>query len=97
MHTRIGGTAAGKDCSRQEHLGQPEQYSINQDTFEYVTADYDAVGGFSWNLMYEWINIDDDVLNKKCNQEESIPTPNLPGGNFAINKEFFKLLGQQGR
>ena len=72
----------------------PNMDIIDQETFEYDTADYAAVGGFNWNLIYQWININEDILSKRSNPDEPIPTPNLPGGNFAIDKEFFKFLGQ---
>ena len=67
---------------------------IDQDTFEYVIADYESIGGFNWNLMYEWVGINNNILKKQPNAEDPIQTPNLPGGNFAIDKEFFKILGQ---
>jgi polypeptide N-acetylgalactosaminyltransferase len=71
----------------------PNIDNIDQDTFKYSKTDYESVGGFNWNLMYEWI-IPDQVLDKQTNPSEPVPTPNLPGGNFAIDREFFKNLGQ---
>ena len=75
-------------------VASPNMDIIDHDTFEYVPADYASVGGFNWNLMYEWISISEETLNKLTNLEDPIQTPNLPGGNFAIDKEFFKVLGQ---
>jgi len=40
------------------------------------------------------VGINNNILKKQPNAEDPIQTPNLPGGNFAIDKEFFKILGQ---
>ena len=67
---------------------------IDHDTFEYNIAPYESVGGFNWNLMFSWKNIPDEDILKQNNPAEPLQTPTLPGGNYAIDREFFNILGQ---
>ena len=72
----------------------PNMDDIDHNTFEYNLAPDTSVGGFNWNLMFEWKIIPDKIVMKRSNPSAPVPTPNLPGGNFAIDRDFFNILGQ---
>lgn len=68
----------------------PSIDSIDRNTLEYIFLQTESVGGFNWNLMFTWKS----MIRKESNPDQPIMTPTLPGGNFAIDKDLFNILGQ---
>jgi polypeptide N-acetylgalactosaminyltransferase len=63
------------------------EYKYNPDPTTYM------VGGFKWNLIYEWINIRPDVKSAMKSPCDPIPTPTMLGAFFVIMKDNFIRLG----
>ena len=74
-------------------IASPSMDIIDQDTGKYNLVLPESVGGFSWNLMFTWKGLTDKEI-QGSNLAEPLKTPNLPGGNFAVDKDFFSILGQ---
>lgn len=55
----------------------------------YVTSH----GGFSWNLEFYWKEMPDHVKRQRTKASDPIPSPVMPAGAFAINKQFFTSIG----
>ncbi|XP_050556323.1 putative polypeptide N-acetylgalactosaminyltransferase 9 isoform X2 [Spodoptera frugiperda] len=68
---------------------------IHDTTFEYISQTIDELrlGGFDWNLKFEWIGVPRAVIEKRTNIYAPIATPTISGGLFAIHKDFFKKIG----
>ncbi|KAF9797425.1 hypothetical protein SFRURICE_005901 [Spodoptera frugiperda] len=68
---------------------------IHDTTFEYISQTIDELrlGGFNWNLKFEWIGVPREVIEKRTNIYAPIATPTISGGLFAIHKDFFKKIG----
>jgi glycosyltransferase involved in cell wall biosynthesis len=74
-------------------IASPSMDIIDQDTGKYNLVLPESVGGFSWNLMFSWKGLTDKDM-QGSNLAQPLKTPNLPGGNFAVDKKFFSILGQ---
>ena len=59
---------------------------IDADTFQYLAVKPLQLGGFDWNLSFQWIRGSDA-------ETEPVATPTHAGGLFAINVERFRQLG----
>ncbi|CAH1638095.1 unnamed protein product [Spodoptera littoralis] len=68
---------------------------IHDTTFEYIAQTIDdlRIGGFKWDLKFDWIGVPRSVIEKRSNIYAPIATPTISGGLFAIHKDFFKKLG----
>lgn len=62
---------------------------INPDTFEYSSSPL-VKGGFNWGLHFKW----DPLVNSSRKPEQLIASPAMPGGLFAINRLYFKEIGE---
>ncbi|OXA52184.1 putative polypeptide N-acetylgalactosaminyltransferase 9 [Folsomia candida] len=69
---------------------------INEDTLEFkvVERSVTIVGGFSWDLMFNWVPARDEVLRSLRTPADPIPSPTMAGGLFSIHRDFFRYLGQ---
>ena len=73
---------------------------IKHTDFEFIPrphlVDVD-VGGFNWNLMFEWrVMPHEELVRRRINSNLTISpykTPTMAGGLFAINKKYFETLG----
>ena len=54
---------------------------------------YVAVGGFSWDLIFNWHQIPEREKKRREHFSAPIRSPTMAGGLFAINKAFFEKLG----
>lgn len=74
-------------------IASPVVDHIHDSTFEYIAQDvYDLqIGGFNWDMNFKWIAIPSNVT--RDNNAESIKTPTISGGLFAIDKKWFQRLG----
>ena len=66
---------------------------ISDDTLAYQRSSYLAVGGFDWNLVFNWHGVPEREKKRRSHQAEPAHSPTMAGGLFAIDKEFFERLG----
>ncbi|CAG5119519.1 unnamed protein product [Candidula unifasciata] len=69
--------------------------AIDKDTFKVKCARHPTFYcGFSWTfLQLQWMLIPRRVFSVRQDEADSIKSPTMPGGLFAIHREFFKKLG----
>ncbi|XP_025410647.1 putative polypeptide N-acetylgalactosaminyltransferase 9 isoform X2 [Sipha flava] len=61
--------------------------------FHYRDAGGVNVGGFDWNLQFNWHVVPDREKKRHKNPAEPVWSPTMAGGLFAIDKKFFERLG----
>ena len=68
---------------------------IDDTTLEYHWHDSSGVnvGGFDWNLQFNWHAVPDRERKRHSSTAEPVATPTMAGGLFSINKKFFERLG----
>uniref|UniRef100_U5EVC4 Polypeptide N-acetylgalactosaminyltransferase n=1 Tax=Corethrella appendiculata TaxID=1370023 RepID=U5EVC4_9DIPT len=68
---------------------------IDDTTMEYHYRDSGGVnvGGFDWNLQFNWHAVPEKERKKHKNTAEPVWSPTMAGGLFAIDKVFFERLG----
>jgi len=68
---------------------------IDDDTLEYHYRDSGGVnvGGFDWNLQFNWHAVPDNEKKRHSHTAEAVRSPTMAGGLFSIDKEFFERLG----
>ncbi|KAK4873793.1 hypothetical protein RN001_013153 [Aquatica leii] len=68
---------------------------IDDTTLEYHWRDSSGVnvGGFDWNLQFNWHAVPDKEKKKHENSAEPVWSPTMAGGLFSIDKKFFEKLG----
>ena len=66
---------------------------INEDTLEYLNSGSFSVGGFDWNLEFDWHEVPDHEKKRHNHSAEAVRSPTMAGGLFSIDREFFERLG----
>ena len=69
---------------------------ISDKTFEYHykgDASAISVGGFDWNLQFNWHSIPDREKKRRRHPYDPLRSPTMAGGLFSIDKAFFERLG----
>jgi len=68
---------------------------IDDDTLEYHYRDSGGVnvGGFDWNLQFNWHAVPDHEKKRHSHTAEAVRSPTMAGGLFSIDREFFERLG----
>ncbi|XP_063917716.1 putative polypeptide N-acetylgalactosaminyltransferase 9 isoform X2 [Zophobas morio] len=68
---------------------------IDDTTLEYHFHDSGGVnvGGFDWNLQFNWHAVPDHEKKRHKNPAEPVYSPTMAGGLFSIDKKFFEKLG----
>ncbi|KAL4707799.1 hypothetical protein ACJJTC_001745 [Scirpophaga incertulas] len=68
---------------------------IDDNTLEYHYRDSSSVnvGGFDWNLQFNWHPVPARERARHKHTAEPVWSPTMAGGLFAIDKEFFERLG----
>ncbi|XP_011500042.1 PREDICTED: putative polypeptide N-acetylgalactosaminyltransferase 9 [Ceratosolen solmsi marchali] len=68
---------------------------IDDTTLEYHWRDSGGVnvGGFDWNLQFNWHGVPDRERKRHKNSAEPVWSPTMAGGLFAIDRLFFERLG----
>lgn len=61
--------------------------------FHYRDAGGVNVGGFDWNLQFNWHVVPEREKKRHKNSAEPVWSPTMAGGLFAIDKKFFERLG----
>ncbi|XP_052797726.1 polypeptide N-acetylgalactosaminyltransferase 5-like isoform X2 [Mya arenaria] len=62
--------------------------------FQYGNARSTSIGGFDWNLQFNWHAIP-EYERKRRNNKDYLPvrSPTMAGGLFSISREYFEKLG----
>lgn len=67
---------------------------IDPKTFAFrSTVSNDFVGGFDWDLTFNWFSVSERERRRHVSIYEPIASPTMAGGLFAIDVDFFKKLG----
>ncbi|ELU10082.1 hypothetical protein CAPTEDRAFT_93071, partial [Capitella teleta] len=68
---------------------------INDDTiqYQYSSAKSTSVGGFDWNLQFNWHGIPDHEKKRRKSDVDPVRSPTMAGGLFSISREYFEYLG----
>ncbi|XP_015432878.1 PREDICTED: putative polypeptide N-acetylgalactosaminyltransferase 9 isoform X2 [Dufourea novaeangliae] len=68
---------------------------IDDTTLEYHWRDSGGVnvGGFDWNLQFNWHAVPDREKKRHKNPAEPVWSPTMAGGLFSIDRAFFERLG----
>jgi len=66
---------------------------INDETLAYQGSSYFAVGGFDWNLQFNWHGVPNHEVRRRAHNWEPAWSPTMAGGLFAIDKAYFEKLG----
>lgn len=69
---------------------------ISDKTFEYHykgDANSVSVGGFDWNLQFNWHSIPDREKKRRKHSTDPLRSPTMAGGLFSIDRAFFERLG----
>lgn len=66
---------------------------ISADTFAYTSSPL-VRGGFNWGLHFKWDNIPKDVLKEAQDFVKPIKSPTMAGGLFAVDRKYFRELGE---
>ncbi|XP_057380464.1 putative polypeptide N-acetylgalactosaminyltransferase 9 isoform X2 [Daphnia carinata] len=66
---------------------------IDDSTFQYHYGPGVAVGGFDWNLQFNWHAIPEHEKKRRQHTADPAYSPTMAGGLFSIDREFFKKLG----
>nr|CAD7450893.1 unnamed protein product [Timema bartmani] len=67
--------------------------SIDGKTLQYQWQEDILLGGFSWNLLYNVIEVPERERSRRNHSAEPLRSPTMAGGIFAINRVFFERLG----
>ena len=66
---------------------------IDTETLEYQGNGYFAVGGFDWNLQFNWHGVPEHENKRRGHSWAPAWSPTMAGGLFSIDKLFFERLG----
>ena len=79
-----------------KNVASPTIDVINSRTFQYnpIASLNQEVGGFDWNLEFNWWQISESERLKRNNSAEPMRTPTIAGGLFSIDKTYFEKLGR---
>ncbi|ESN92578.1 hypothetical protein HELRODRAFT_69922 [Helobdella robusta] len=69
---------------------------INDNTLKYIwsSAKTTSIGGFDWNLQFNWHQIPQREINRRKSAVDPVESPTMAGGLFGISKEYFEYLGR---
>lgn len=82
------------------HLNQTTVVTLVIDVIDDTTFKYNygavsslSVGGFDWNLQFNWHGVPERERKKRKHELDPVPTPTMAGGLFAMSKKYFEDLG----
>ncbi|XP_050725170.1 polypeptide N-acetylgalactosaminyltransferase 35A-like isoform X2 [Eriocheir sinensis] len=75
------------------HVVTPIIDVISPDTFQYTPSPL-VRGGFNWGLHFKWDTIPQAYFADKRNFVRPIKSPTMAGGLFAMDRIYFKELGE---
>lgn len=62
---------------------------ISSSDFSYSQTSSDVIGGFSWDMQFNWHSVPQNIRNQRNDLSEPIRTPTIAGGLFAIDRKYF--------
>ncbi|XP_068716421.1 polypeptide N-acetylgalactosaminyltransferase 13-like [Montipora foliosa] len=62
---------------------------ISSSDFSYSQTSADVIGGFSWDMQFNWHSLPQNIRNQRNDLSEPIRTPTIAGGLFAIDRKYF--------
>ncbi|XP_058822924.1 polypeptide N-acetylgalactosaminyltransferase 35A-like [Topomyia yanbarensis] len=74
-------------------LAMPVIDIVNSDTFAYTSSPL-VRGGFNWGLHFKWDNLPKGMLAKESDFVGPFQSPTMAGGLFAVDRQYFKDLGE---
>ncbi|XP_058451722.1 polypeptide N-acetylgalactosaminyltransferase 35A [Malaya genurostris] len=74
-------------------LAMPVIDIVNSDTFAYTSSPL-VRGGFNWGLHFKWDNLPKEMLAKESDFVGPFQSPTMAGGLFAVDRQYFKYLGE---
>ncbi|CAH0557198.1 unnamed protein product [Brassicogethes aeneus] len=83
----------GRIKENKHNVAMPIIDIINPDTFGYSSSPI-VRGGFNWGLHFKWDSLPVGTLTNPEDFVKPIKSPTMAGGLFAIDREYFKLLGE---
>lgn len=68
---------------------------IDDTTFKYNYGSVNtiSVGGFDWNLQFNWHGVPERDRKRRKHELDPVPTPTMAGGLFAMERRYFEELG----
>jgi len=68
---------------------------LDDDTlrYQFSGAKSTSVGGFDWNLQFNWHAIPDRERKRRKRDIDPVQSPTMAGGLFSISKRYFEYLG----
>lgn len=68
--------------------------TIDWNTYEfYMQTGEPMIGGFDWRLTFQWHAVPDYERQRRKSRIDSIRSPTMAGGLFAVSKKYFEYLG----
>ncbi|XP_026544820.1 polypeptide N-acetylgalactosaminyltransferase 4-like [Notechis scutatus] len=68
--------------------------TIDWNTFEfYMQSGEPMIGGFDWRLTFQWQVVPDYERRRRKSKVDSIRSPTMAGGLFAVSRKYFEYLG----
>ncbi|KAL4222749.1 hypothetical protein ACF0H5_018790 [Mactra antiquata] len=67
--------------------------TIDPNTFQYKASSL-VKGGFNWGLHFRWDHLPEDYFKDEKSHIEPIETPTMAGGLFAVNRQYFRDMGE---
>ncbi|GFR66413.1 polypeptide N-acetylgalactosaminyltransferase [Elysia marginata] len=77
----------------RETVAVPVVDTIEPETFKFTAAKL-VRGGFTWSLLHNWEQLPKDIEELVETTAEPFVSPTMPGGLFAMNREYFYELGE---
>ncbi|XP_055716507.1 polypeptide N-acetylgalactosaminyltransferase 35A [Phlebotomus papatasi] len=74
-------------------LAMPVIDIINSDTFNYSSSPL-VRGGFNWGLHFKWDNLPEGSLKQDTDFLGPFDSPTMAGGLFAVDRKFFRDMGE---
>lgn len=62
---------------------------ISSSDFSYSGTPAEVIGGFSWDMQFNWHSLPFSVRNQRREASDPIRTPTMAGGLFSIDRKYF--------
>lgn len=62
---------------------------ISSSDFSYSQTPANIIGGFTWDMQFNWHSLPQNLQNRRTEPSDPIRTPTMAGGLFAIERKYF--------
>lgn len=62
---------------------------ISSTDFSYSRTPAEVIGGFSWDMQFNWHSLPQSIRNQRKDSSQPIRTPTMAGGLFSIDRQYF--------